>query len=187
MDFVDVIKAFEALKGGDKALRMLPPVRPLEFGGIAASPEATVLVTPLRPVISSGPAPFSTVYLDLWQMDAFAGYKDLPRKCALDKAYFLDPSLGWGAPAFVAPGRVNGWYQLAAAGWNLFAAKVQGEPTIRFKAYVNGVWVGDYTVTGAGIMPILVNLPAGWNWVRFEQVSPLPSMGAFISLKAWKL
>lgn len=182
----DVVKVFQALPGGDKALKILSSLgqTPIGISGITLFGQQTVLLTPLKPMVSGHPI-FKTVYLDLWNIDAFAGYTDLPLMCSLDKAYFLDPTLGWGAPALA--GRINGLFQLAQPGWYLFVAKVEGQPTIRFKAYVNNVWAGDFTVTGVGVMPVLANLPAGWCWVRFDQVLPTPSKGAFVSLKAWKL
>ncbi len=211
IDIRDVAAAFKALKGGEKALEILQKLGIREAIGSVESPilaslqvpivppipvvplQATMLLTPLRPV-ASGPAPFTMAYLDLWNMDAFATYKDLPRMCALDKAYFLDHTLGWGAPSspLAAQGRVNGWFNLGAPGWYLFVAKFVGQPRICVNAYVNNVWVGNFTISGVGIAPILVQLPAGWCWVRFDQVQcplapPWPSMGALISLKAWKL
>lgn len=196
-----VMKAFGALKGGDAALTILrQKTLPTGPGALAQplDPNLTVVLTPLVPVVADpgpfpGTPPFWVASLHLWNIDAVpCYYTELSRMCAENRAYFMDRRVGsaaWDEPPL--SGRINGWFFLTKPGWYLFVAQVQGLPTIRFTSYVNGTYYGTFTVTGWGVMPILVYVTYenNWYWVRFDQtaIPPTPpqySGGAFTMLKA---
>lgn len=137
------------------------------------------LLTPNNP---TNPRPWNA-YLDLWGIDAFAGYSNLSRQYRMNRVAYLNPRWNYNTPR--GAGRINGWFFIRKRGWYLFAAKVCGEDYgINFDVSVDNDFYGSFEVTGVDVICVFVWLPGGyWHRVQLDHTG---GWGWFISLKAWR-
>jgi len=137
------------------------------------------LLTPNNP---TNPGPWKA-YLDLWGIDAFAGYSDLSNQYRRNRVAYLNPK--WGSNASGGAGRIDGWFFIPEGGWYLFAAKVcGGDYGIDFGVTVDNHFYGNFKVMGVDVICVFVYLPAGyWHKIQLDHSG---GWGWFISLKAWK-
>jgi len=197
-DIEEVFQALRQIEGGEKVLRMFeeeaelfppeekegPPERwrtgprPVLPGSRPSRRRKIALLTPNNPI---NPGPWKA-YLDLWDVDLFAGYSDLWKQCSKNRVAYLNP--GWDWEMSGRAGRINGWFHILERGWYLFAAKVWGgNYGIEFDVYVDNQYYGNFEVKGVDLICVCVWLSGrDWHKIQFDHTE---GWGWFISLKAW--